>query len=438
MSESDDKQCDRFDSWKEIARYIHRDARTAMRWEKERGLPVRRAPGGKRGAVFAYREELDAWLRNLTDSDREITPAWPDAASGTSIAKRRAKIYYILATSIAVLVVTSLVFSLRRRGIPERINVAGASLSALDSRGRVVWEYHFAEPVRAFSSEEEKWRVRLMDLDGDGRRELLFAASFADPRESHPTEELYCFSNSGKVLWRYKPTLDVKFNTRDLNGPWVFGYMLVASGGRSPSVWLVVNHGIFWPSFIVKIAPNGRTELRFVQSGEIFALHEVQTKSGNYLVAGGINNEYSAASIAVLEESGSPAVSPQSHGVRFECIEGCPSGWPFRYILLPRSEFNVASTWPYNYVSKIHSRSGGFIAETNESSERQAFYGFSNGFDPEDAAFGGGYADMHRRLESEGRIKHRLEECGEQKSPVRIRVWNKTSDWRDVLVPWVR
>ena len=52
----------RLDSWKEIADYLKRDVRTAIRWEKERGLPIHRVPGGKRQAVFAYQQEIDDWL----------------------------------------------------------------------------------------------------------------------------------------------------------------------------------------------------------------------------------------------------------------------------------------------------------------------------------------------------------------------------------------
>jgi TolB-like protein len=52
----------RLDSWKAIARYVGRDVRSAQRWERERGLPVHRVPGEKGGSVFAYAEELDAWL----------------------------------------------------------------------------------------------------------------------------------------------------------------------------------------------------------------------------------------------------------------------------------------------------------------------------------------------------------------------------------------
>jgi tetratricopeptide (TPR) repeat protein len=53
----------RLDSWKEIAAFLGRDERTVRRWEKERGLPVFRVPGGGRGGVFAYTDELREWLK---------------------------------------------------------------------------------------------------------------------------------------------------------------------------------------------------------------------------------------------------------------------------------------------------------------------------------------------------------------------------------------
>src|SRR5215469_12290929 len=71
----------RLDSWKEIAAYIGRDIRTAMRWEKERGLPVHRVPGdGARQPVFAYKDELDEWLEQKEGSagaERPIEAAAP-------------------------------------------------------------------------------------------------------------------------------------------------------------------------------------------------------------------------------------------------------------------------------------------------------------------------------------------------------------------------
>jgi Tol biopolymer transport system component len=56
---------DRLDSWKAIAEYLDRDPTTVMRWAKERGLPVYVVPGqGQRHrAVYAYKGEIDAWLK---------------------------------------------------------------------------------------------------------------------------------------------------------------------------------------------------------------------------------------------------------------------------------------------------------------------------------------------------------------------------------------
>src|SRR5215467_14531629 len=59
--QSDQNGNRRLDSWKEIASHLGRNERTAIRWEK-RGLPVHRVPGGQRQAVFAYANEIDAWL----------------------------------------------------------------------------------------------------------------------------------------------------------------------------------------------------------------------------------------------------------------------------------------------------------------------------------------------------------------------------------------
>lgn len=54
----------RLDSWKEVAAFFGRDERTVKRWEKERGLPIHRVPGGGRGSIFAFAAELTAWLRS--------------------------------------------------------------------------------------------------------------------------------------------------------------------------------------------------------------------------------------------------------------------------------------------------------------------------------------------------------------------------------------
>ena len=71
----------RLESWGEIATYLRRDIRTVQRWEHDYGLPVRRLVIGKMGQVYAYRSELDRWMKqrqprpedDVADKVREST-----------------------------------------------------------------------------------------------------------------------------------------------------------------------------------------------------------------------------------------------------------------------------------------------------------------------------------------------------------------------------
>jgi tetratricopeptide (TPR) repeat protein len=78
----------RLDSWKEIASYFGRDERTVKRWEKERGLPVRRLPGA-RGGVYAFSDDLAQWMGTLPPANGDIASGdgSKSAEVNTSLAK---------------------------------------------------------------------------------------------------------------------------------------------------------------------------------------------------------------------------------------------------------------------------------------------------------------------------------------------------------------
>jgi Tol biopolymer transport system component len=75
---------ERLDSWKEIAAYLKRDVRTVHRWENIEGLPVHRHPHQKRGSVYAFKAELDAWWvdgHSRLELQPESALHWKQAAS---------------------------------------------------------------------------------------------------------------------------------------------------------------------------------------------------------------------------------------------------------------------------------------------------------------------------------------------------------------------
>jgi Tol biopolymer transport system component len=59
---------DRLGSWKAIAAHLKRDVTTVQRWERREGMPVHRHVHDKRGSVYAFRSELDRWLRQRRPS----------------------------------------------------------------------------------------------------------------------------------------------------------------------------------------------------------------------------------------------------------------------------------------------------------------------------------------------------------------------------------
>jgi hypothetical protein len=138
----------RIDSWKEIAVFFGRDERTVKRWEKERGLPVHRIPGGSRGSVFAFQEELTAWRDARTevdtepfetalasDSSGEITIASPPAETPAVTKGSDNRVEWVIA-ALAVIIVVGLVGSLRysRVSAAESHSAASANPGAAAAR----------------------------------------------------------------------------------------------------------------------------------------------------------------------------------------------------------------------------------------------------------------------------------------------------------------
>jgi TolB-like protein/Tfp pilus assembly protein PilF len=68
------------EGWKAIADYLGKTERTVQRWEKTKGLPVRRLRTDSEEElprVYAYRSELDAWWAQLTEPDDKPDPVMP-------------------------------------------------------------------------------------------------------------------------------------------------------------------------------------------------------------------------------------------------------------------------------------------------------------------------------------------------------------------------
>ncbi len=73
----DRPRSERLDSWKEIAAYVGRDIRTVQRWERTEGLPVKRHLHQSQYTVYAFRPEIDLWMRNRLPSEPPVQVSSP-------------------------------------------------------------------------------------------------------------------------------------------------------------------------------------------------------------------------------------------------------------------------------------------------------------------------------------------------------------------------
>jgi hypothetical protein len=66
------------DSWKSIASHLGRTVRTAQRWQRYEGMPVRYHLHRKATTVYAFRDELDQW--RVSRSQKKLAPSAADEA----------------------------------------------------------------------------------------------------------------------------------------------------------------------------------------------------------------------------------------------------------------------------------------------------------------------------------------------------------------------
>jgi len=97
---------DRLDSWKEIAEYLSRDVTTVQRWEKREGMPVHRHVHDRIGSVYAFRLDLDAWMRSRNlratkENGNNAASPEPPAQLPTSTIQTRGKLILLVLAAAA-------------------------------------------------------------------------------------------------------------------------------------------------------------------------------------------------------------------------------------------------------------------------------------------------------------------------------------------------
>jgi len=448
---------DRLESWKEIAAFIGRDERTAMRWARDQGMPVRRVPGAKRSRIFASRAEIRAWLAGLGTASETMIPVRAsetrDAFAANADLGPTPKTYgreRLRWTAAACLVLLSVGIgilirrSTAHRSFPASVRFAGSRIETLDEQGNRLWTHQFSRPFEGSIIDTRPFQqfVRIADLFGNGGREVLVVvpSRLGGNPDDPPYVEIDCFAQGGELLWSYVPAERFRFGEHDIGAPWHPMDILLTRRGSGQAIWVALADSLWGDSYVVNLdVRTGRPTLRYVNTGVIRTLRELQG-SPTYLFVGGFNNEHDGPSIALMDENTPFAASPQTAGTRHRCTS-CPPGAPDYYFVLPRSELNTVKKYYEDSVWDVDVTPQGFAAAVLEygpsAGDVRTFYGFRirPTVRPIEVRYGSMYDITHRDLERRHVLNHVLDMCPERLSPAPIRMWTPEQGWTNVNLP---
>ena len=431
----------RLDSWKAIADYLGRDVRTAMRWAKSQGMPVRRV-GGRGRSVFAFRDEIDLWLGRADAPGAVAAPRNAEPvpvehrAVAPEVVHRLPRLRLALAaTSILLLIAAATVLRERMtERSPSRAFTTDVGVVVVDSRGaeRAIYAFDPAEQMV-----ESKAPPVIADLDGDGRAEVTVGvSSYIDPqRRAARAGEVLSLSPRGGVKWRFTFDDRVTFRERSFAGPWLLTDWQIEPAGPRPRVAIAAHDHTWWPSVVAVLDGAGRRLHTFVNPGWIESLFWVDARR---LAIAGFNNARDAAAVAVLDPTQPTAAAPHTGGSPFDCLS-CPDTAPEFYATLPRSELNRLTGSRFNRAAVVR-RANRLVVTTIEMSDETLVAAAIYEFDDATYALTGTryddvYWDTHRRLELEGRLGHSREACPERDGPGAIHVWKASEGWVRIASP---
>jgi len=407
----------RLASWKEIAAYLRREVRTVIRWEKERGLPVHRVPGGQGGSVFAFADELDRWAAGESSNEavpvKRVYPRRPAA---------------LVAAAIVVVLAGAAAATLARAWTHReiaRINAVGTSIEAFDQDGRRLWSY--ALPGVAFHLPRRQ--AQLVEVNGNGRLDALVTATVAASPEEVGTGGLYALSESGELLWKRSIDTRLTFGAGDFEPPWQPDDLLAFTNGGEPLAAWSVHHHTWWPSMLAVFDARGVRLGAFAQAGWIRVARA--SVDGRHIITGGFSNSRKGAAFAVLDARHPDGASPEEPGSSYEC-RNCPAGRPVRYFTVDWSD--IASSLPpdeRDALVAVYPGSGTIELRAVQRRGVDLIIELSPSFEIVKRSVSDTFWEWHGRLEQTGSIDHQRNACPYRDGPI-VREWTPARGWRTI------
>lgn len=297
----------------------------------------------------------------------------------------------------------------------NQVRAQGHTLIGLDAAGHELWRHAFSEPVntvpgsfRFYYVRGMKSSIRIADLTGDGRPEVLFITGESYPGTTKPWV-LNCLDDGGRLLWRYDPGEAIRYPRRTSDKNWriCFDPVDLDSDGRRELVVLSHNHRMFVAKVTV-LDGAGRIRGEYVNGGRVEDVNYADLDGDGIreLIAGGFHNGTTRPALFALDLRNMGGASPQQDTPDYQCLDR-PAGRELYYLLFPRDPV-MERLMPLGGVGAIEILPDGIIARTETGDNRLSgtldfFLRFDLSLDRVETS--SAYEFLYRRLFEQGELK---------------------------------
>jgi len=368
---------------------LHRELAERLLARKKEALPAKilELPARREKALEVYAEVIEPYRRPIMQRFVRYVQLHPVRfASSFSLAA-------------AALALTFFAVQPKKETNPAYHKVLHQVLYVYNKYGEVLW----TKSARGLQDDSSKYDplvdtddrssfVRVFDIDGDGRNEVLVtleparAAGLLKPYDFTP-DTLYCFNSDGSLRWKHGMSGGMRFGAVDFskNPNWHIWRVLPVRRSSRERVQLFVLANILpsWASKLFELDPQTGKELQsYWHAGDMRSAVEadVDGDGTKELVVGGMNNHLRGAAIAVFDPRSVQGAGPTIPEV-FPTDAG--KGTEKYYLLLPRSSLGIAlgTRTPYNSVTQIQvTTEGRVVIQTNETNRADYDAGLVYGF----------------------------------------------------------
>jgi len=385
-------------SWKEIASYLGCKVRTCQRWEKEGGLPVHRYLESSKSRVFAYKHELDDWMKSKAQSRPKNTGKY---AAVLILAVALTFIYFAFIRSPSL-------------SQPHDFRIEGSELIILDKNKHELGRFdsglknlqneefyrnHFQVKSQSKTHRDlELPLIMIRDIDPDHQKEVLFSPITVIQKK---TGQLFCLSDKGEVKWMFNTKQEIVFGQKSYTVDFIRGFTLTdILGDESPEVMVIAEAGFMFPTQVIILDHKGKPLKEYWNSGRIndFSFCDVDKDGQKEILLAGRNNEYDKGCLIVLESDFQTGGSPQTGYYKSPELK---QGIEKYYILFPTTKVG-SENFVRDPLARIHIMDEETIIAESYSG---IYFEFDLDFKLKEIRFSDLYENLHSEAYQEGWVR---------------------------------